>query len=229
MFTVPTFQAELDDLVSRYLKLPSHPKMFMSLPLPIPFGQEMPGPPYKVATKDVLPAFEAVAAKYNIPLIDLYHPFLGHKELFIEEGEHIVNPAGLNIEAEETYKVLMAVLNGGAGALDGGGTPPSSADASVGAAPADASVAVVDAGPAPATGGSGGGGGSGAGGGPAGTGGESGGGATPTTGSGGSGAGGAPRRSGGGCSFEGANGGAGSLALGALVLGLALTRSRRRR
>jgi sialate O-acetylesterase len=68
------FQKDYDDLIQRYMKLASHPKVYVSLPIPIPFGQGD-VTDNGVTTSSVLPAIKAVAAKYNLPIIDLYDAF----------------------------------------------------------------------------------------------------------------------------------------------------------
>jgi hypothetical protein len=112
-----TFQQDYEDLISRYQKLSSHPKIFISLPIPIIFGQGD-VPDNGVTTSSVLPAVRAVAAKYNLPIIDLYAQFLNHRELFKEEGEHVTDDTGLHKIADTVYAALMADADGGS--LDAG-------------------------------------------------------------------------------------------------------------
>jgi hypothetical protein len=247
MFTVPTFQADLDDLVTRYQALSSHPLIFLSLPIPIPFGEATPGAPYKVATSMVVPAFQAVAAKYHLPIIDLYQPFLGHKELFIQsgsegEGEHIINPAGLNIEAQQTYDRMMAYFDGGVvegGAGDDAGSPAEDAgaptDASVmgtgpaetGTSPTSGSTSGSSSSGASATGTGSTGSSSGSTSSPPSTGSTAGNGNSPT-GTGGTSP--APTSNSGGCSTVGGLGAAGGVGAGlAAAVALALTARRRNR
>jgi MYXO-CTERM domain-containing protein len=119
VFTLAGFQQGFDDLVQRYQNLSSHPKIFISLPIPIPFGQGD-VPDEGVTTSSVLPTVRAVAVQYHLPLIDLYTPFLGHKELFIQppqtdsEGEH-VNAQGRALIASTVNAALIAALTDDAG------------------------------------------------------------------------------------------------------------------
>jgi MYXO-CTERM domain-containing protein len=120
-WSLAEFQKDYDDLVQRYMKLSSHPKIYASLPIPILFGQGD-VPDNGVTTSSVLPAVRAVAAKYNLPVIDLYTPFLNHRELFKEEGEHVTDDTGLHTIAQAVYDALVGVHDGGVsdGASDSG-------------------------------------------------------------------------------------------------------------
>ena len=119
VFTLQGFQNGYDDLVKRYQALSSHPKIFVSYPIPILYGQGD-VPDQGVTTSSVLPAFDFIAKKYNLPIVDLYHPFLNHRELYKVppdgegEGEH-ANPAGLTLIAQTVFAAMKADL-----AMDGG-------------------------------------------------------------------------------------------------------------
>ena len=106
------FETDYDDLVQRYQRLASHPLIFVSLPIPIPYGQGTPAT--GVATSSVLPAVRNVANKYHLPIVDLYTPFLGHRELFKQppdaegEGEHVTDGPGLHAIADAVYAAIVA-------------------------------------------------------------------------------------------------------------------------
>jgi hypothetical protein len=147
-WSLAKFQTDYDDLVTRYMALASHPKIFVATPIPILFGNGT-VPDNGTTTESVVPAVKAVAAKYNLPIIDLYTVFTGHKELFRNppladaEGEHLNDTGGFQKYADTVYAAIMAGGDGGAG---GGG----SQDAAAGGA--DAAPAAVDAaGPSPDT------------------------------------------------------------------------------
>jgi MYXO-CTERM domain-containing protein len=133
VFTLAGFQQGFDDLVQRYQNLSSHPKIFISLPIPIPFGQGD-VPDEGVTTSSVLPTVRAVAAQYHLPVIDLYTPFLGHMELFIQppetdsEGEH-VNAQGRALIASTVNAALIAALADDAGTGTDAASPASDASA----------------------------------------------------------------------------------------------------
>jgi acyl-CoA thioesterase-1 len=106
------FETDYDDLVQRYQRLASHPIIFVSLPIPIPYGQAAPAT--GVATSSVLPAVRNIANKYHLPIVDLYNPFLGHRELFKQppdtegEGEHVTDGPGLHAIADAVYAAIAA-------------------------------------------------------------------------------------------------------------------------
>jgi len=108
-FTFEKFESGYEDMVKRYLALPTHPKIYCSLPIPILWGQDGPDNGYK--TSPAADAIKRVAAKYNLPTIDLYAAFLGHKEFYREaplkddEGEH-TNDAGMQKIAQMVSDAL---------------------------------------------------------------------------------------------------------------------------
>ena len=53
-----------DDLIQRYLTLASNPRIYVSLPIPIPFGTD--GPDNGVFTSAVVDVIKAVAVKYAL-------------------------------------------------------------------------------------------------------------------------------------------------------------------
>jgi hypothetical protein len=129
-FTIEKFQADYETLVKAYLALPNPPKIYCSLPIPILAGQDGPDDGYK--TSPAADAIKVVAAKYNLPTIDLFSAFLGHPELYRakpmsdSEGEH-VNDAGMQKLAELVHAALTGdtsdagVPSGGASAGGGSG------------------------------------------------------------------------------------------------------------
>jgi MYXO-CTERM domain-containing protein len=167
-------RADYDTLVTTYLNLPNHPKIYVSLPVPIPKGA-----PTGVTTTVILPAIKSVAAERGLPVIDLYAAFLNHPELY-KDDTHVSNDTGLHTIANLVYAALTAGSDGGAPVPDAG--TPGTSDAG-----ADADVPAVDAGAGAGAGGAGGAGSSGAGGdvGGAGQGGD----AVTSTGAGGGAAG----------------------------------------
>jgi MYXO-CTERM domain-containing protein len=212
------FAADYETMIMTYQALPSHPKLFASLPIPIPFGMAS-----GVVNDVILPATKMVLAKHpEIPVIDLWAPFVGHRELYNQDtgarsGTHVTPDAGLHLIANTVFGVWQQVMGGGG-------------DASV-STPADAGAPEPDAlaqdAAAGGTGGSGGTPGS------AGTGGSAGG----SSGAGAGGESGEAGASGGttgdkpashassGCAYGGASSGS---ALGLLALMLATLRRRRK-
>jgi hypothetical protein len=133
-YTPALFETDYEDLVKHYLALPKPPKIFASLPIPIPAGMDGLDDGFK--TSPAADAIKVVAAKYNLPIVDLFSAFLGHPELYRapplsdSEGEH-VNPDGMMKIAQ----LVQAALTG-AGTADGGastgGQSGSSASGSAG-------------------------------------------------------------------------------------------------
>jgi GDSL-like Lipase/Acylhydrolase family len=153
VFTLEGFQQGYEDLIQRYQNLASHPKIFASLPVPILNGQGD-VPDNGVTTSSVAAVIRTVAAKYKLPIVDLYTPFLNHKELFKQppdgegEGEHVTD-AGLTIIAKAVFDAMNAAPS------EDGGTDASSnqVDASGGAAGAGGASATNGASGAAGSGG----------------------------------------------------------------------------
>ncbi len=145
-WNIDNFETGYEDLIRRYLALSTHPKVFVSLPIPILFGTD--GPDRGVYTSSVVTVVKRVAAKYGLPTIDLYSAFLNHRELFKQppdsegEGEHVTD-AGLRIIAERVHAVLTADADGGAEA--GAGQDDASVDRHDAATMSDASPGPEDA------------------------------------------------------------------------------------
>jgi sialate O-acetylesterase len=158
VFTLQAFQTGFEDLIGRYQALSSKPKIFISYPIPILNGHGD-VPDQGVTTSSVKPVIDAIAKKYNLPIIDLYTPFLNHMELFKQppdgegEGEH-PTPAGLTLIANTVYAVMKQQAM-----VDDAGAADSSAPTSDASAGAGGSLGGSDA--AAGTGGSGGSGGAG--------------------------------------------------------------------
>jgi acyl-CoA thioesterase I len=173
------FQMDYDALVTTYLELPSKPRVYVSLPIPIPFGM-----PAGVTTSVMLPAVREVAAARRLPVIDLYTPFLNQRALYKDET-HVTNDAGLHLIADTVFAAMNAASDAGAPADAVADTAPpvTPADAAADAAPAGAGGGGGAGGNGAAGGAGGGGSGANAGtGGGAGAGVTGGAGSTPATG-----------------------------------------------
>jgi hypothetical protein len=157
-WSLALFQTDYDDLVTRYMALANHPKIYVSLPIPILFGNGT-VPDNGTTTESVLPAIKAVAAKYNLPIIDLYTPFTGRKDLFQTagihgEGEHLSDTGGFQFLANTVYAALMGGGDGGAGgSADAAvGTDAAADDAAGPSSPAPADAATTNDAGTPGTG-----------------------------------------------------------------------------
>jgi hypothetical protein len=149
-------EVDYEALVTTYLDLPQKPKVYVSTPIPIPFGS-----PASVVTEVLLPATQAVIAKHQLPFVDFHAMFLDHKELFKDET-HVTNDVGLHLLASGFYALMKA--NNGDGGVSADAAAPS-ADAAIAPAPADAAIVADAAAPSGGAGGgvTGGAGGSGGG------------------------------------------------------------------
>jgi hypothetical protein len=140
VFTLKAFEAGYEDLIGRYQALASHPKIFVSLPIPILFGQGD-VPDEGVKTNDVLPVVRAIAEKHQLPIVDLFSPFLNHKELFKQapdprnegEGEHVTD-AGLTVIANAVFATMQQERQGTGGLGGAAGAAGSAAMSSGGVA-----------------------------------------------------------------------------------------------
>jgi hypothetical protein len=132
------FAADYETMIATYQKLPTHPKIFASLPIPIPFGMAS-----GVVNDVILPATKAVLAKHpEIPVIDLWAPFVGHRELYNQDtgnraGTHVTPTTGLMLIATTTFGVWKQAMSGGG---NDAGAPadadaPASPDAGADSAP----------------------------------------------------------------------------------------------
>jgi hypothetical protein len=131
------WQADYDRLVATYVNLSSKPKVYVSTPLPIPSGQ-----PIGVTTTVILPAIEAVAAKYHLTIVPLYQAFLNQPQLY-KDSTHPTNGPGLQMIADTVYATMT-----GAQPPSGDGGSDDAAGGSDGSATADATTVDTDGGAA---------------------------------------------------------------------------------
>jgi hypothetical protein len=123
MTTYTLFQTDYEVLVSKYLALSPTPKIFCSTPIPIPFGNDGPDDGYK--TSPAATAIKNVCNKHNLPIIDLFTIFTGHKEYYINppdkdsDGEHS-SPMGAMVIAQAVFNAITGAAPAGAGGSSGG-------------------------------------------------------------------------------------------------------------
>jgi hypothetical protein len=116
------FAADYETMITTYQNLPTHPKLFASLPIPIPFGMAS-----GVVNDVILPATKMVLAKHpEIPVIDLWAPFVGHRELYNQDtgaraGTHVTPTTGLMLIATTTFGVWKQAMS--AAPPDAGASP----------------------------------------------------------------------------------------------------------
>ena len=122
-------EADYDALVAAYADLPQKPKVYVSTPIPIPFGS-----PASVVTEVMLPAVQAVIDKRKLPFVDFHAMFLNHKELF-KDDTHITNDTGLHLLANSFHALMKSASN------DAGVTADAAPAADATSAPPDAAPA----------------------------------------------------------------------------------------
>jgi hypothetical protein len=115
-------RADFDALVTSYLNLANHPKVYVSTPVPIPKGA-----PTGVTTNVILPAIRSVATDRNLPVVDLYPAFLNHPELY-KDDTHVSDDAGLHKITDLVYAALMMGDDAGTPRPDSGGAADAGAD-----------------------------------------------------------------------------------------------------
>jgi hypothetical protein len=227
MLTQEGFEKDYETMIMTFEAMPTHPKMFACLPIPIPFGMAS-GPVNDV----ILPAIKAVVARHpEITMVDTWAPFLGNKNLFQQDtgdraGSHLTHPEGLMLLASTVYPVFKAAMDGTSNTSNDGGAAPGSGG---GGGTDDAGTSAPNPGtggttPPPSTGGAAGTSTGGTSGSPPATGGTTGGGspepadaaATPVS---------TPPRKSGGCSY----GSSGNCGLGMTLFVLVVLALRRRR
>jgi hypothetical protein len=132
-FTVPAFQTGYEDILTKFQALSSKPKIIASNLVPLPFGMDGPDNGYKTSPqRDVV---LALAAKYNVQIVDTFTAYSGTAAapLFIQppmkdsDGEH-TSDAGSTMMAQ----LFAAALKGMAGPTSDGGAPPPPVDAGAG-------------------------------------------------------------------------------------------------
>jgi hypothetical protein len=129
-FTIPAFQTGYEDMITKFQALPSKPKIFVSSLIPIPNGMDGPDDGYK--TSPASNVVTMLAAKYSLPIVDLFTAFTGATTLFIQppmkdsDGEHTSDAGGTKI----AQLVAAAILGKSAPAPTAdGGAPAGTADA----------------------------------------------------------------------------------------------------
>lgn len=74
-FTVPAFQTGYEDIINKFQALSSKPKIFVSSLVPLPYGMDGPDNGYKTSPQNAVVL--ALAAKYSLPVVDLFNTFMG--------------------------------------------------------------------------------------------------------------------------------------------------------
>jgi acyl-CoA thioesterase-1 len=98
------FAADYVDMIDRFAKLPSKPRIWICKPVPA-YGQRW-GISETIIKNEVIPLIDRIARSKHVPVIDLYGPLSDKAELFPDQ----IHP---NAEgAFDIAKVIYAVLTG---------------------------------------------------------------------------------------------------------------------
>ncbi len=86
------FDGDLRAMIDTFVKLPSHPKIYLCVPTPL-YLDKIPEQ-QKIMTDEVNPTIRKVAKETGCKLIDFYTPLLGKAELFQADKVHPLPTAG---------------------------------------------------------------------------------------------------------------------------------------
>jgi MYXO-CTERM domain-containing protein len=132
LYDEPTFEAAYDGLVTNYLNLSSHPKVYMMTPIDITptwnGAATTLGAGKDIVMDIMLPAALAVATKHNLVVIDTYTAMSpgGTIDAAYDPADGQVNSAGQQKMAE----MILAALQSDAGAGAGSGSSSGNASGS---------------------------------------------------------------------------------------------------
>jgi lysophospholipase L1-like esterase len=96
------FRKDYIDFIKTFLTLPSHPKVYVSYPIPV-FESKW-GITESIVKNEIIPAIKKAGKKTKTKHIDLYTPFEGRANLTYD-GVH-PNAEGCALLASEVYKVV---------------------------------------------------------------------------------------------------------------------------
>lgn len=100
---LPEFEKDLADLVDTFRLLPSHPKVYLCVPVPVyrTGGFTITS---EVIEKEIIPRVKHVARKHHVKMIDL-HTVLSNHESWFPDNVH-PNKEGAELIARTIYKKL---------------------------------------------------------------------------------------------------------------------------
>jgi lysophospholipase L1-like esterase len=98
------FAGDLRDLIDTFTNLPSHPRVYLCLPVPA-YAVAFDINPDVIRT-EIIPIIRKVAKEKGVPVVDLYTPLSGRPEL-LPDGIH-PNAAGAALIARTLHSALLA-------------------------------------------------------------------------------------------------------------------------
>ncbi|UCG26937.1 MAG: hypothetical protein JSV24_08135 [Bacteroidales bacterium] len=90
------FETDYKKLIEEFSNLPSHPDIWLCYPVPA-FATRW-GIRDSVIVHAIIPILDNISSELNLPLIDLYHPFLGKGALFPDDIHPDKDGAGIMAE-----------------------------------------------------------------------------------------------------------------------------------
>lgn len=97
------FEKDYKDFIQSFSQLASHPKIYLCKPVPV-FSTDSSSITAAVISGEIIPIIEKVAKHENLPLIDLYAPFIGKGNL-VPDAVH-PNAEGAKLLAETVFKAI---------------------------------------------------------------------------------------------------------------------------
>lgn len=102
---IDEFTTDYRDMVARFSALPTHPRIYLCLPTPVPGGGSL-ASINEAGVREEKPLIQAVAVQTRSSVIDMYHALTGHDDLL---PDHVhPNAAGATIMAHKVRDTLLA-------------------------------------------------------------------------------------------------------------------------
>jgi len=100
------FEEDYVDLINEFAELPSHPTIWICLPLPV-YSNDW-GIRDAVIRTEIIPAIRTIARAQYVPVIDLYHPFRKQMHLFPDNVHP--NAQGAFLMAKIIYQAITGEM-----------------------------------------------------------------------------------------------------------------------
>jgi lysophospholipase L1-like esterase len=97
------FEKDYKDFIASFSQLASHPKIYLCKPVPV-FLTGNSSITAAVISDEIIPIIEKIAKEENLPVIDLYTPFIGKQNL-LPDSVH-PNAEGARLLAETVFKAI---------------------------------------------------------------------------------------------------------------------------
>ena len=118
------FAADLRAMIDHFAKLPSHPRIWLCLPVPV--YRTRWGINEETVKGKIIPIIKQVAAEASLPTIDLHAALSGHPELFPDNIHP--NAAGAALMAQAVHAALTGIVSRNAKHPNRKAQPPKGAE-----------------------------------------------------------------------------------------------------